>query len=121
LAGSNCTLTDPTPNTSPVRLPVVTGDGWFDSERKQFILYVEYPLSVEEMVAALYGVVEAHDIASDEELCGSIAVTLAIEGLPALSARATKIRLDEQRGTIQSADFLNECRERVTALLQARG
>ena len=85
---------------------------------RPFILTVEYPLSADEMVAALYGVVEAGDIASDEDLCGSVAVTLAVEGLPALSARATKIRLDEQRGTIQSVRFLAECRERVTALLR---
>lgn len=74
-------------DTGPVRLPVIKGDGWFDSEHKQFILCLEYPLSAEEMIAALYGVVEPGDIITDEDLCGSIAVTLSNEGLPALGIR----------------------------------
>jgi hypothetical protein len=121
LAGKNGTRTDPTPNANPVRLPVVTGDGWFDSEHRQFILCVEYPLSAEEIVAALYGVVEPADIATDEQLCGSVAVTLSNEGLAALTARAIKIRHDEQHGAVASPAFLTECRERVIALLDSRG
>jgi len=111
--------TSPTFEASPVRLPVIKGDGWFDSEHKQFILCVEYPLSAEEMVAALHGVVEPDDIATDEDLCGSVAVTLSNEGLPALGVRAAKIGRDERDGTVRSVSFLAECRERVTALLQA--
>ncbi len=121
MAGKNDTRTNPTAETGPVRLPVIKGDGWFDSGRRQFILCVEYPLSAEEMVAALYGVVEPADIATDEQLCGSIAVALSNEGLAALTARAIKIRHDEQHGAVASPAFLTECRERVIALLQARG
>jgi hypothetical protein len=121
LAGKNDTRTNPTAETGPVRLPVIKGDSWFDSGRRQFILCVEYPLSAEEMVAALYGVVEPQDIATDEDLCGSVAVTLSMEGLRALTARVVKIRRDEQHGAVQSVSFLTECRERVIALLHARG
>ena len=121
MTATNAIRSVPGPEASPVRLPVIKGDGWFDSEHREFILCVEYPLSAEEMVAALYGVVELADIATDEELCGSVAVTLLNEGLAALATRVTKIRLEEQRGEVQSAGFLNECRERVTAQLQARG
>lgn len=87
MAGADGTRTDPTAHSRPVRLPVIKGDRWFDSEYRQFILCVEYPLSAEEMVAALYGVVEPGDIASDEDLCGSVAVRLSIEGLPGLRAQ----------------------------------
>ena len=121
MAGTNSILTNSAPESGPVRLPVVKGDGWFDSEHTQFILCVEYPLSVEEMVAALYGVVEPQDIATDEDLCGSVAATLSNEGLAALSVRAAEIHRDEEDGTVKSVRFLTECRERVTALLQTYG
>ena len=99
-----------------VRLPMVQGDGWFDSDHRPFALRVEYPLTAEEMVAALYDVVEPQDMASDEDLCGSVAVTLACEGLPGLSGRVRKIQLQEQLGTVESAAFLGQCRGRVSAL-----
>lgn len=118
MASTNSALTSPVPETGPVRLPVIKGGGWFDSEDRQFILRVEYPLSAEEMVAALYGAAEPRDITTDEDLCGSVAVTSSDEGMAALSARAAKIRRDEHDGTIESASFLTECRERVTALVQ---
>jgi len=80
------------------------------------VLRIECPLAFDEMVAALYGIVEAGDMASDEELCGSVAVALLIEGLPPLHERAGKIRLDERRGAIESPAFLALCRQRVAAL-----
>lgn len=116
MAGTSGTRTDPTPHLRPVRLPVIKGDRWFDSEHRQFVLCVEYPLSAEEMVAALYGVVEPGDIASDEDLCGSVAVRLSIEGLPGLRAQVLKIRHEELSGSIESLPFLSTCRQRVTAL-----
>jgi hypothetical protein len=99
-------------------LPVIRGDAWFDTHAKPFVLRVEYPLTLEEMVAALYGVVDHADIASDEDLCGSVAVTLSLEGLPGLSDRVQKIRRAERAGSIESVPFLATCRQRVTALLQ---
>jgi hypothetical protein len=120
LAGTNGTRTDSRAEADPVRLPVIKGDGWFESEHRQFILCVECPLSAEEIVAALYGVVEPADIGTTEDLCGSVAVTLLNEGLGALTARAVKIRHEEQDSTVASPAFLTECRERVTALIRTR-
>ena len=99
-----------------VGLPVISGAKWFGTENRPLVLRIECPLAFDEIVAALYGTVEAGDMASDEELCGSVAVALLIEGLPALQERAEKIRLNERRGTIESPAFLALCRQRVTAL-----
>ncbi len=101
---------------SPSGLPVISGARWFGTGNRPLVLRIECPLAFDEMVAALYGIVEAGDMASDEELCGSVAVALLIEGLPALHERAEKIRLDERRGAIESPAFLALCRQRVAAL-----
>jgi hypothetical protein len=87
-------------------LPVIKGTRWFDTGNRPGLLRIECPLTSDEMVAALYGTVEVGDMASDEDLCGSVAVTLLIEGLPALRERAEKIRRDERRGAIESPAFL---------------
>ena len=97
-------------------LPVISGASWFGTESRPLVLRIECPLAFDEMVAALYGTIEAGDMASDEELCGTVAVALLIEGLPALQDRAEKIRLAERRGAIESPAFLALCRQRVTAL-----
>lgn len=102
-----------------MRLPVVEGDRWFDSDSRPFVLRVEYPLTAEEMVAALYGIVESQDMSSDADLCGSVAVALSLEGLPGLQVRAARIRSDEHAGAIESESFLRVCRTRVTALSEA--
>jgi hypothetical protein len=34
-------------------LPVIGGEGWFDADGKPFVLRVEYPLTFDEMVAAV--------------------------------------------------------------------
>jgi hypothetical protein len=99
-------------------LPVIRDAQWFGPEPGPFLLRLELPLVLEEMVAALYDVVEPGDMRSAEELCGSVAVTLLLEGLPALQERAEKIRIDERHGTIESPEFLEFCRRRVTELLQ---
>lgn len=99
-------------------LPVISGARWFGTENRPVVLRIECPLASGEMVAALYGTVEAGDMASDEDLCGSVAVTLLIEGLPALQERAEKIRLDERRGAIESQAFLALCRQRIAALIR---
>ena len=101
-------------------LPVIGGEGWFDTGGKPFVLRVEYPLTFDEMVAAIYGTAEPADLASDEDLCGSVAVTLSLEGLPGLSARVSKLRHAEGDGSIESAVFLATCRRRVAALLAQR-
>jgi hypothetical protein len=97
-------------------LPVISGPRWFDTENRPFVLRIECPLAFEEMVAALYGTAEAGDLASDEDLCGSIAVTLLVEGLTALRERARKIRVNERCGAIASPAFLALCRQRIAAL-----
>jgi hypothetical protein len=97
-------------------LPVISGPRWFDADNRPFVLRIECPLASGEMVAALYGTAQAGDLASDEDLCGSIAVALLVEGLAALQERARKIRLNERRGAIESPEFLSLCRQRIAAL-----
>jgi len=101
---------------STTGLPVINGARWFDMENRPLALRIECPLAADEMVAALYGTVEADEMASDEDICGSVAVTLLIEGLPALRERAEKISADERSGAIESPGFLALCRQRVAAL-----
>jgi hypothetical protein len=100
----------------PAGLPVISGARWFGTGNRLLVLRIECPLAFDEMVAALYGTTDAGDMASGEDLCGCVVVTLLIEGLPALQERAEKIRLDERRGAIESPAFLALCRQRVTAL-----
>jgi len=97
-------------------LPVISGPRWFESENRPFVLRIECPLAFDDMVAALYWAADAGDLASDEALCGSIAVTLSIEGLAALRERARKIRVNERCGAIESPEFLALCRQRIAAL-----
>jgi hypothetical protein len=101
----------------PALLPVISGTRWFGPAPGKFVLRIEQPVTFDEMVAALYGVVEQDELVSDEDLCGCVAVTLLIEGLPALQARAAKLRRDEKRGAVESPAFLAICRQRVAALL----
>lgn len=105
-------------DTDDLGLPVVRGEAWFDMDGRPFTLRVEYPLSFDEMVAAVYGTADPADLVSDEDLCGSVAVTLSLEGLPGLSSRVSKLRHAERDGSIQSAFFLATCRQRVAALLE---
>jgi len=97
-------------------LPVIRGARWFDPVDGAFIVRVECPLTLDEMVAALYGIFEESDIDGDEDLCGSVAVTMLICGLPALTERAAQIRHDELVGAIDAPAFLALCRRRVEAL-----
>jgi len=105
------------PGNARVRLPVISGPRWFGPEAEPFVLRMEVPLTVEDMVAALYGVVQTDEISRDEDLCGNVAITLLIEGLPGLESRAAKLTRDEQHGYVESPEFLDLCRKRVTALL----
>jgi len=100
-----------------VRLPVVSGARWFGPEARPFALRIEVPLTFGEMVAALYGVVQPDEIGNDEDLCGNVAVTLLIEGLAGVESRAAKLSRDEQKGSVESPEFLASCRQRVAALL----
>ena len=108
---ADCRRADPPP------LPVISGSRWFEPEGRPFILRVELPLAFDEMVAALYGIAEPGDITGDEDLIGAVAVTVTLEGLPALTERAARIRHDEQHDAIESPAFLAQCRQRVAALL----
>jgi hypothetical protein len=103
----------------PVALPVIKGGRWFGSEPRPLVLRVELPLTCEEMVAALYGIVQADEITTREELCGCVAVTLLLEGLPALQERAARLRASELRAGVASPEFLDSCRRRVAGLLAA--
>ena len=100
-----------------VRLPVIRGARWFGQEARPFVLRIEVPLTFGEMVAALYGVVQPDEISSDEDLCGNVVVRLVIEGLPGLESRAAKLERDERDGCVESPEFLELCRQQVTALL----
>ncbi len=110
-------VTDRPSGEAPVVLPVISGARWFGTSPRPLALRVEVPLTAEEMVAALYGVVLPDEIASPEELCGSVAVMLLIEGLPGLQARAERLAQEERSGSVESPEFLAECRRRVAALL----
>jgi len=100
-------------------LPVIRGPRWFGPDTGPLLLRIEVPVMPSLMVAALYGAAQPDEIDSDEELCGTVAVNLLIAGLPALEARAARLRTDEERGTVESPAFLARCRERVAELLQA--
>jgi len=100
-------------------LPVIRGPRWFGPDAGPLALRIEVPMTPGLMVAALYGAAQPDDIDSDEDLCGTVAVTLLIAGLPALEARAARLRSDEERGTVESSAFLARCRLRVAKLLQA--
>jgi hypothetical protein len=98
-------------------LPVISGPEWFEADGRPFVLRIECPLAFEEMVAALYGFIEAEEVQDSEALCGCVAVALLIEGLAGLQERAARIRRDELSGAIASPAFLALCRQRVAALL----
>jgi hypothetical protein len=108
---------DQIPGNAPVALPVISGARWFGSEIRPFVLRVEVPMTFDQMVAAIYGVAQPDEIGSDEELCGSVVVTLLVEGLPGVDARAARLEQDENLGVVRSREFLSLCRQRVTALL----
>jgi hypothetical protein len=103
----------------PVALPVIKGGRWFESELRPLVLRVELPLTCEEMVAALYGTVQPDEISASEDLCGCVAVTVLLEGLPALQERAARLRVSELSGGVESPEFLDLCRRRVAGLLAA--
>src|ERR1017187_4364510 len=62
-------------------LPVISGAKWFGTKNRPLVLHIEYPLAFDEIVAALYGTVEAGDMATNEDLGGSVAVALLLEGI----------------------------------------
>jgi hypothetical protein len=100
-------------------LPVIRGDRWFGSQPGPFVLRVELPLTGEEMVAALYGVVHSDEITTGEDLCGCVVVTVLLEGLPAVQERGARLRASELRGEVESPEFLGLCRQQVAGLLAA--
>ena len=110
---------DHMPGNAAVPLPVIAGARWFGPQVRPFVLRVEVPLTAEAMVAALYGVVRPDEISTAQELCGSVAVTLLLEGLPGVESRAIRLAEKEQCGAVESPGFLALCRQRVAALLAA--
>jgi hypothetical protein len=111
--------TDLVGGQASVVLPVIRGARWFGSESRPLVLRIELPLTSEEMAAALYGIAQPDEITSSEELCGCVAVTLLLEGLPALQERAARLRASELRSGVESQEFLDFCRQRVAGLLAA--
>jgi hypothetical protein len=103
----------------PLALPVIRGARWFGPEPRPFVLRVEVPLTCEEMVAALYGVVQPDEMTTGEDICGCVAVTVMLEGIPAVQARAARLCTSELRDGVESPEFLELCRQRVTELLAA--
>ena len=97
-------------------LPVISGARWFDPVTRPVLIRIDCPITFNELVAALYTRATADDLGSAEDLCGVVAVTLLLEGLPALMEHAEQIRRDELCGAIESPAFLALCRQRAAAL-----
>ena len=96
-------------------------DEWFETENRPHVLRMNVPLSADEMVAALY---LEHDrltraeLASDQDVRGRIAVTIVIEGQPAVGHSARQIREAEESGSGVSAPaWLAFCRRRVAEVI----
>jgi hypothetical protein len=104
-------------NYRDAQLPVIRGPHWFGSVPRSLIVRVDVPLPFDEVVAVLHDVAQPDDLLADEDLVGCVAVTLLLEGLPGVEARAAKLRQDEANDTVDSPGFLSHCRERVNALL----
>jgi hypothetical protein len=98
-------------------LPVIRGPRWFGPEPKPFVLRAEIPVSFDEMVAAIYGTSGLEDLASAEDVCGSVVVAVLLEGLPALEVRSKQLRNNEAGIGVESAAFLGFCRRQVAALI----
>lgn len=98
--------------TAPYPLPSIGGPTWFETPGRPFVLPMAYPLSSEMMVAALYreaGCVQAIDLATVEDVCGQIAVTLTCDGSVAIEQTAEDI----ESGRIDQPEWLAFCRLRV--------
>jgi hypothetical protein len=98
-------------------LPVIRGPRWFGPEPKQFVLRAEIPVTFDEMVAVLYGTTDPDDVASVEDMCGSVIVALLAGGLSAVDSRAEDIRSKEHGAGVESPTYLTLCRRRVSALI----
>lgn len=104
----------------PTDLPVVVeGMPWFETEGRPFALRMAHPLSFDEMVAALYMEpgITAVDLATVEDVCGQIALTLTLKGQLAVEQATWDIDRDEARGRLDDPTWLAFCRERVTAVV----
>ncbi|HEY2076269.1 MAG TPA: hypothetical protein VGH53_08020, partial [Streptosporangiaceae bacterium] len=64
-----------------MRLPVDRDAWWFGPQARSFVLWIEVPLTCEEMVAALYDVAQPDEISRDEDSRGNAAVTHLIEAM----------------------------------------
>jgi hypothetical protein len=104
-------------NCRDAQLPVIRGPHWFGSVPGSLIVRIDVPLPFDEVVAVLHGIAQPDDLLTDEDLVGCVAVTLLLEGLPGLEARAAKVCEDEGNDAVESPAFLSHCRERVSRLL----
>jgi hypothetical protein len=102
---------------SDAQVPAIRGPRWFGSAPRSLIVRIDVPLPFDEVVAVLHGIAQPDDLLTDEDLVGCVAVTLLLEGLPGVEARAAKLRQDEANDAVESPGFLSHCRERVSGLL----
>ncbi|SFP03530.1 hypothetical protein SAMN04489713_111123 [Actinomadura madurae] len=93
-------------------LPAVAGPVWFETTGRPFVLPMQVPVSSALMVAALYregGCVSPDDLATAEDVCGQIAVTLTNDGMVTIE----RVAEDIECGRIENPDWLAFCRRRV--------
>jgi hypothetical protein len=109
-----------THDPGPARVgPVLAADRWFDEDagRKPLSLRMEFPLSAEEMVAALWARAElsAGDLDSDEAVWGYAALVLTNDGIKAIEQAADQILVREHRHVMsgEEAWWLAFLRRRV--------
>jgi hypothetical protein len=94
--------------------PVVDGWPWFDAQ--PFAVCINLPLSLDEMVAALYrahSYLESRDLVTSDDVRGHVALEVVLAGLAAVQDTVESIGRLEAMGRIESADWLALCRQRV--------
>jgi hypothetical protein len=96
---------------------VIRGARWFGPEDRPFLLRVEVPLTSEEMVAGLDGVVLPDEMTATEDRRGCVFITLLLERIPALQERAVALAKGVLCSDVESHEFLKLCRKRVAELL----
>lgn len=102
-------------NTLPAS-PLITGGRWFDADGRPYLLRMELPVSAGEMVAALYGEYSRllpADLATDESVWASVAISVVHEGLHNIVRLADEIRKQERASELVTPEWLAFCRRRV--------
>jgi hypothetical protein len=95
---------------------VVGGPEWFEAAGRPLTVSVDVPLSVELMVAALYGTptnASEAELADDGEVRGNIALSLVLDGLTKVEETARHIAW----GGSADPGWLAFCRRRVREVI----